>query len=162
MAGFSCSGGKFLTGWKKTTPWKPGAFAGWLLQENVWPIATMDSGHAWTPIRIICGSMSCGEGQRCSMGTLEERAMKHWSGLAVLVTGAYGFLASHMIEELLSRGASRPALSGTGLQRAICSSQAVTKKYESPPGTSRTLNSAGVSSMSSRFRMYSISQPRPL
>jgi len=31
--------------------------------------------------------------------------MKHWTGRRVLVTGAYGFLASHMIEELLSRGA---------------------------------------------------------
>lgn len=31
--------------------------------------------------------------------------MEHWLGRRVLVTGAYGFLASHMIEELLSRGA---------------------------------------------------------
>ena len=31
--------------------------------------------------------------------------MEHWQGRRVLVTGAYGFLASHMIEELLSRGA---------------------------------------------------------
>ena len=31
--------------------------------------------------------------------------MDHWLGRRVLVTGAYGFLASHMIEELLSRGA---------------------------------------------------------
>jgi CDP-glucose 4,6-dehydratase len=31
--------------------------------------------------------------------------MEHWQGRRVLVTGAYGFLASHVIEELLSRGA---------------------------------------------------------
>ena len=31
--------------------------------------------------------------------------MAHWQGRRVLVTGAYGFLASHLIEELLSRGA---------------------------------------------------------
>ena len=31
--------------------------------------------------------------------------MEHWQDRRVLVTGAYGFLASHMIEELLSRGA---------------------------------------------------------
>jgi CDP-glucose 4,6-dehydratase len=31
--------------------------------------------------------------------------MGHWQSRRVLVTGAYGFLASHLIEELLSRGA---------------------------------------------------------
>jgi CDP-glucose 4,6-dehydratase len=31
--------------------------------------------------------------------------MAHWQGRRVLVTGAYGFLASHLIEGLLSRGA---------------------------------------------------------
>ena len=31
--------------------------------------------------------------------------MEHWQGRRVLVTVAYGFLASHLIEELLSRGA---------------------------------------------------------
>lgn len=55
--------------------------------------------------------------------------MEHWLGRRVLVTGAYGFLASHVIEELLSRGAivtgivrDRPAesyLQLTGLDRKI-------------------------------------------
>jgi len=55
--------------------------------------------------------------------------MEHWLGRRVLVTGAYGFLASHVIEELLSRGAivtgivrDRPAesyLQLSGLDRKI-------------------------------------------
>jgi len=35
---------------------------------------------------------------------MEKQLMTHWQGRRVLVTGAYGFLASHLVEALLSMG----------------------------------------------------------
>ena len=54
--------------------------------------------------------------------------MKHWQGRRVLVTGAYGFLASHMIEELLSRGAIVTGIVRDHRRRVIYSSLVLTKK----------------------------------
>ena len=54
--------------------------------------------------------------------------MEHWQDRRVLVTGAYGFLASHMIEELLSRGAIVTGIVRDQPRRVIFSSQVLTKK----------------------------------